>query len=84
MENFNLKKYLAEGKLKEELRYGAPGIRVGTEYDVEDVGSGEFRENMEYLGYYKNENAHMFRKFINDYNDIDIMYVKKGDLHRIR
>jgi hypothetical protein len=75
MENFNLRKYIAEGKLTEDT-----GLRIGAKYDVKDAGDGEFRDDMEYLGYSRNENAHMFRGFGSPgSNDIDIMYVEKGD-----
>ena len=55
-------------------------LKIGEKYDVKDAGDGEFREDMEYLGYSRNENAHMFRGFGSPgSNDIDLMYVEKGD-----
>ena len=97
MDNFDLKKYLAENKLvKEDMDHqdqldkaGAEGstefmptemrLKIGAKYDVRDAGDGEWRDDMEYLGYSRNENAHMFRGFgAPGSNDIDIMYVEKG------
>jgi len=98
MDNFNLKRYLAENKLvKEDMDHqdqldkaGAEGstefmptemrLKIGAKYDVRDAGDGEWRDDMEYLGYSRNENAHMFRGFgAPGSNDIDIMYVEKGN-----
>jgi len=92
MDTFDYKKYLAENKLNEVDAEGPnlyaefmPMLKIGEKYDVKDAGDGEFRDDMEYLGYSRNENAHMFRGFgAPGSNDIDIMYVEKGDLDRIR
>ena len=65
---------LRENNLTEDV-----GLRIGEKYDIKDYGDGEFRDDMEYLGYSRNENAHMFRGFgAPGSNDIDIMYVEKG------
>tara|TARA_R110002020_G_scaffold461995_1_gene681253 strand:- start:54 stop:371 length:318 start_codon:yes stop_codon:yes gene_type:complete len=69
------KQYLEEANINEDI-----GLKIGTRYDVRDAGDLEFRDGMEYLGYSRNENAHMFRGFgAPGSNDIDIMYVEKGD-----
>ena len=79
-DNFNHRKwfknqYLEEANINEDI-----GLKIGVRYDVRDAGDLEFREEMEYLGYSRNENAHMFRGFgAPGSNDIDIMYVEKGD-----
>tara|TARA_R100000988_G_C3928996_1_gene130487 strand:+ start:479 stop:742 length:264 start_codon:yes stop_codon:yes gene_type:complete len=79
-DNFNHRKwfknqYLEEANISEDI-----GLKIGVRYDVRDAGDLEFREDMEYLGYSRNENAHIFRGFgAPGSNDIDIMYVEKGD-----
>tara|TARA_B100000424_G_C22821100_1_gene439232 strand:- start:128 stop:625 length:498 start_codon:yes stop_codon:yes gene_type:complete len=73
---------LAENKLKENnySRYEDTGLRIGATYDVKDSGDGEFRNDMEYLGYSRNERAHLFRGFTTPgSNEIDLMYIEKGD-----
>ncbi len=38
-------------------------LKIGNDYSVFDPGDGDWREDMEYLGYAKNMHAHFFRAF---------------------
>ena len=61
---------------------GNTGLKIGNYYSVKDAGDGEFRDDMEYLGYSKNEDAHIFRHMgfgAPGNNNINFMYVEKGD-----
>ena len=38
-------------------------LKIGNDYSVFDPGDGDWREDMEYLGYASNMQAHYFRAF---------------------
>ena len=55
-------------------------MKIGNNYSVFDPGDGEWREDMEYLGYAKHRQAHFFRAFsAPGSREVVIMEVPKKD-----